>query len=83
MAEPNVELDCHEQEQWTKICEMYTYLSRVDDMDEEQWKMLKALSDGFVELMNVDTKKTVLDYLHNLLSAYVDRDQNYNIENDY
>lgn len=57
---------------------MYTYLSRVDDMDEEQWRTVKTLSDGFVALMEMSNKTKVLDVLYDLLYKYVERSQNYN-----
>ncbi|AJK91667.1 ORF006 [Spodoptera frugiperda granulovirus] len=78
IAEPSVALDCHEQEIWTRICEMFTYLSRVDDMDEEQWRMIKVLSDGFIALMETSNKSQVLNVLYDLLYKYVERSQNYN-----
>ncbi|AQQ80278.1 ORF8 [Betabaculovirus altermyunipunctae] len=77
IANLNVDLDFGEQEMWTKICEMFTYLSRVDDMDEEQWRTVRVLSDGFVALMNESNKRKVLGCINDLLSAYVERNQRY------
>lgn len=80
MTELNVDLDYEEQQKWTKICEMYTYLSRIDAIDEEQWRMIKVLSDGFVGLMDATNKNKVLDCLLDLFHSYVERDQNFDNE---
>ncbi|AOW41346.1 hypothetical protein D1Q00_gp007 [Trichoplusia ni granulovirus LBIV-12] len=81
MTEPSVVLNYEEQKKWTKICEMYTYMSRVEDMDDEQLRMVQVLCNGFVGLMNDTNKNKVLVYLLNLLQEYVDRSR-HNIEDE-
>lgn len=82
MSEPNVAMNYEEQKKWTKICEMYTYMLRVEDMDDEQLRMVQVLCNGFVGLMNDTNKNKVLVYLLDLLQEYVDRSRHYNIEDE-
>ncbi|AAF05122.1 ORF8 [Xestia c-nigrum granulovirus] len=83
ITEPNVSLDYEEQKKWTKICELYTYMSRVEDMDDEQLRMVQVLCEGFVGLMNETNKNIVLLNLLDLLQPYVNRSKNYKIEDEY
>jgi len=83
MSEPNVAMNYEEQKKWTKICEMYTYMSRVEDMDDEQLRMVQVMCDGFVGLMDETNKNDVLMYLLDLLQTYVDRSRNYNTDDEH
>ncbi|AKR17401.1 hypothetical protein [Mocis latipes granulovirus] len=82
LPKPMVNLNYEEQKKWTKICEMYTYLSRIEDIDDDHMRMVKVMCDGFVALMVEENKNKVLYSLLDLLQQHIDRDKYYNVENE-
>ncbi|ABQ51949.1 hypothetical protein SlGVgp006 [Spodoptera litura granulovirus] len=67
-------LNPNEQEEWNRLQDLFYYVCKIEDIDEDLFCMVCVFFENLESMINESNKTIVLETMKNLLEPIKDRD---------